>query len=187
MEDVLRLGIKGNSPVMTGALALHADLNLPAGPQDVMDRLELSGNFDVTSARFTSREVQAKLSDLSERARGRDPDEHSETVASNFRAQFRLAKSVLSLRDAAFAIPGAVVQAGGTYNLASEALQFDGTVRMQATVSQAVGGGVKSVLLKVVDPFFKRGNAGAVIPIKIQGTRKHPKIGLDFGRTLKRQ
>ena len=187
VEDVLRLGIKGNSPVMTGALALHADLNLPAGPQDVMDRLELSGNFDVTSARFTSRDVQVKLSDLSERARGLDPDQHSETVASNFRAQFRLAKSVLSLRDAAFAIPGAVVQAGGTYNLASEALQFDGTVRMQATVSQAVGGGVKSVLLKVVDPFFKRGNAGAVIPIKIQGTRKDPKIGLDFGRTLKRQ
>lgn len=187
VEDVLRLGIKGNSPVMTGALALHADLNLPAGPQDVMDRLELSGNFDVTSARFTSREVQVKLSDLSERARGLDPDEHAETVASNFRAQFRLAKSVLSLRDAAFAVPGAVVQAGGTYNLASEALQFDGTVRMQATVSQAVGGGVKSVLLKVVDPLFRRGGAGAVIPVKIQGTRNDPKIGLDFGRTFKRQ
>lgn len=187
VEDVLRLGIKGNSPVMTGALALHADLNLPAGPQDVMDRLELSGNFDVTSARFTSREVQGKLSDLSERARGLDPDEHAETVASNFRAQFRLAKSVLSLRDASFAIPGAVVQAGGTYNLASEALQFDGTVRMQATVSQAVGGGVKSVLLKVVDPLFRRGGAGAVIPIRIQGTRNDPKFGLDFGRTFKRQ
>ena len=70
---------------------------------------------------------------------------------------------------------------------ASETLQFDGTVRMKATISEAAGGGVKSVLLKAIDPLFKRGNAGAVIPIKIHGSRNDPKIGLDFGRTLKRQ
>jgi len=187
VEDVLRLGIKGNAPVMTGALALHADLNLPAGPQDVMDRLQLAGTFDVSGAHFTGKEVQGKLSDLSERARGLDPDEHSDTVASNFRAQFKLARRVLDLHDAMFAIPGAVVQVDGTYGLDAEALQFDGTVRTKATVSQAAGGGVKSVLLKVVDPLFRRGEAGAVIPIKIRGTRNDPKLGLDFGRTLKRQ
>ena len=187
LEDVLRLGVKGNSPVMTGALALHADLNLPAGPQDVMDRLQLAGNFDVGDARFTSKDVQNRLSDLSERARGLDPDEHSSQVASNFRADFELAHSVLNLRNTMFTIPGAVVQANGSYGLVSEALQFDGTVKMKATVSQAAGGGVKSALLKVVDPLFKRGDAGAVIPIKIRGTRNDPKFGLDFGRTLKRE
>jgi hypothetical protein len=46
---------------------------------------------------------------------------------------------------------------------------------------------VKGALLKVVDPLFKRGDAGAVIPIKIRGTRNDPQFGLDFGRTLKRQ
>ena len=60
--------------------------------------------------------------------------------------------------------------------------QFDGTVRMKATVSQAAGGGVKSVLLKVVDPLFKRDGVGAVLPITIRGTRSDPKVGLDFGR-----
>lgn len=187
VEDVLRLGIKGNAPVMTGALVLHSDLNLPAGPQDVMDRLELAGEFEVANATFTNKQVQAKVSDLSERARGLDPDEHSGMIASNLRAHFRLTGSVLSLHDAAFAVPGAVVQVSGTYGLASEALQFDGTVRMKATVSEAAGGGVKSVLLKVIDPLFKRGNAGAVIPIRIRGSRSDPKIGLDLGRTLKRQ
>jgi AsmA-like C-terminal region len=187
VEDVLRLGVKGDSPVMTGVLALHADLNLPAGPQDVMDRLRLAGNFDVSDARFASKDVQNRLSDLSERARGLDPDEHSSQVASNFRAQFELAHSVLNLRDTSFTIPGAVVQVHGSYGLASEALQFDGTVKMKATVSQAAGGGVKSALLKVVDPLFKRDDAGAVIPSKIHGTRNDPKFGLDFGRTFKRQ
>ena len=187
VEDVLRLGVKGDKPALTGALALHADMNLPAGPQDVMDRLKLSGTFQVNGAKFTNAEIQAKLSDLSERARGLDPEQHQTAVASNFRGQFRVADSVLSLRQAAFDLPGAAVNVGGTYGLSSEALLFDGTVRMKATVSQAAGGGVKSVLLKVVDPLFRRDGAGAVLPIRIRGTRGEPKVGLDFGRALKRQ
>jgi hypothetical protein len=187
IEDVLRLGVKANDPAMTGALALHADMKLPAGPQDVMDRLQLTGSFQVTDAKFSNKEIQAKLSDLSERARGLDPDEHATHVASNFQGQFRLANDVLSLREGAFDVPGAVVHVGGTYGLGSEALEFDGTVRMKATISQAAGGGMKSALLKIVDPLFKRDGAGAVLPITIRGTRSDPKLGLDFGRVLSRK
>jgi hypothetical protein len=187
VEDVLRLGVKGNDPAMTGAVALHADMNLPAGPQDVMDRLQLTGSFQVSDAKFSNKEIQAKLSDLSERARGLDPDQHATHVASNFHGQFRLAKDVLSLHQGSFDIPGAIVQVGGTYGLGSEALDFDGTVRMNATISQAAGGGMKSALLKIVDPLFKRDGAGAVLPITIRGTRTDPKLGLDFGRVLSRK
>lgn len=187
VEDVLRLGVKGDAPVMTGRLALHADLNLPAGPQDVMDRLQLAGEFDVSGASFTSATIQAKLSDLSERARGLDPAARSQKVASNLRGQFRLDHAVLTLRNATFGVPGAAVRMAGSYGLANEALEFDGTVRMQATVSQAAGGGLKSILLKVVDPLFRRDGAGAVIPIRIRGSRNEPKFGLDFGRAFKRQ
>jgi hypothetical protein len=187
VEDVLRLGVKGNDPAMTGAIALHADMNLPAGPEDVVDRLRLAGSFEVSDAKFSNKEIQAKLSDLSERARGLDPDEHATHVASNFQGQFRLANDVLSLHHGAFDIPGAAVQVGGTYGLGNEALEFDGTVRMKATISQAAGGGTKSALLKIVDPLFKRDGAGAVLPIRIRGTRDHPKFGLDFGRVLSRK
>jgi hypothetical protein len=124
---------------------------------------------------------------LSERARGLDPDEHVSRVTSDFHGQFKLANSVLTLRDAGFTIPGALVQARGTYGLDSETLLFDGTVRLKATISQAAGGGVKSVLLKAVDPLFRRDGDGAVIPVTIRGTRNNPKFGLDFGRALRRQ
>jgi hypothetical protein len=187
IEDVLRMGVKSDAPVMTGQLDLHADMNLPAGPADVMDRLELAGEFGVDGARFTSAEIQAKISDLSERARGLDPDEHSQRVASHLRGRFRLEHSVLSLRDGAFGIPGAQVSIAGHYGLSSEALEFDGTVRMHATVSLGAGGGLKSTLLKVVDPLFRRNGSGAVLPIRIRGSRNEPKIGLDFGRVLKRK
>jgi len=46
------------------------------------------------------------------------------------------------------------------------------------------GGGVRSVLLKVVDPFFKKKGAGTVLPIKVRGTREHPKFGLDVMKAL---
>jgi hypothetical protein len=186
IEDVLRLAVKGATPAMTGGLDLHADMNLPAGPADVMDRLALLGRFDVGGARFSNPEVQGKVSDLSERARGLDPDEHSSRVASHLRGQFRMERSMLSLREVSFALPGANVAIAGTYGLESEALEFDGTVRMRATVSQAAGGGVKSTLLKVIDPLFRRDGAGAVLPIRIRGTRNDPKFGLDFGRALTR-
>ena len=46
-----------------------------------------------------------------------------------------------ALRDVWFAIPGATVQVAGTYGLFTEAMAFDGTARMKATVSEAAGGG----------------------------------------------
>jgi len=184
IEDVLRLAVKGNAPAMNGALALHADLDLPAGPADVMDRLHLRGQFNIAGVRFTSKEVQTRISDMSERARGLDPDEHSENVASSLHGDFTLERNTITLRDTAFAIPGAQVQIAGTYGLASEALEFDGSVRMRASVSEAAGG-VKGVLLKAVDPLFRKDGAGAVVPIKIRGSRMEPKFGLDFGRVFR--
>jgi hypothetical protein len=47
-------------------------------------------------------------------------------------------------------------------------------------LSQVAGGGVKGFFLKAFDPFFKKPDAGMVLPIKIAGTRKNPKFGLDM-------
>jgi hypothetical protein len=184
IEDVLRVGAHGDAPLMRGGLALHADMNLPAGPSDVMDRLELNGELDIVAGRFTSPSVQAKISDMSERARGLDADERAENVASDLRAKFKLAKGVVELRDVSFKVPGATVRLAGTYGLFSEMMQFDGTVRMQATVSQAAGGGFKSILLKAIDPLFRKQGAGAVLPIRVRGSRKDPKVGLDVKKVF---
>lgn len=41
--------------------------------------------------------------------------------------------------------------------------------------------GWKSILLKPVDPFFSKHDAGTQLPVKIMGTRSKPLFGLDFG------
>ena len=124
---------------------------------------------------------------MSLRARGRDPDEKAENVVSDLSGTFRLRDSVLSFSNLSFAMPGATVQLQGSYGLKSEALSFEGTLRMQATLSQAAGGGLKSVFLKLVDPVFRKKNAGAVVPIRVGGTRQQPTFGLDVGRVFKRK
>jgi hypothetical protein len=56
---------------------------------------------------------------------------------------------------------------------------------MQATISQAAGGGAKSFFLKLIDPLFRKKGAGALIPIRVRGTVDDPKYGLDVGRVFK--
>ncbi len=41
--------------------------------------------------------------------------------------------------------------------------------------------GIKSLMLKVLDPFFKNKPDGYLAPVKITGTYDHPKFGLDLG------
>jgi AsmA-like C-terminal region len=184
IEDILRLAVRGEQPLMVGRLALEADMNLPAGPADVMERLDVAGNLDVAGARFTDPAVQEKVSNMSERARGLDPEESRQNVNSHLLAKFTLARGVLGLQEVMFQMPGAAMQMAGKYGLFSEMIEFDGTVRLQATISQAAGGGFKSVLLKAIDPIFRKKGVGAVLPIRIRGTRKEPHVGLDVKRVF---
>ena len=183
IEDLLHLAVKGAEPMLTGKLALHADFVLPPGKADVVDRLRLAGDFDLLRARFQDAGVQAKLGEMSARASG-EPDDPPDRVATELEGKFTLADATMSLKALRFVIPGASVHLAGTYGLRTEALEFDGTLRMQATISEAAGGGVKSVLLKAVDPFFRKKGAGTVLPIKVRGTREQPKFGLDVVKAL---
>ena len=182
IEDLLSLSIRGAEPLMTGGVALHTDFTLPPGKGDVLARMRLAGEFDVFSARFRNRRVEEKLGEMSARATG--ADDAPGRVASDLEGRFTLANGSLALSALRFGIPGATVNLDGTYGLRTGALHFDGTLRMQATISEAAGGGVKSVFLKLVDPFFRRRGAGAVIPIKVRGTRDEPKFGVDLGKAL---
>jgi len=47
--------------------------------------------------------------------------------------------------------------------------------------------GFKSLLLRVVDPLFRREGGGSAIPIKISGKRDNPSFGLDKGRVFRRK
>jgi hypothetical protein len=183
IEDLLKLSMKGAAPLLTGQVALQTELVIPPGHVDVVEKMRLKGSFDLSSAQFTEAAVRTRLGEMSARASG-NAGETPSRVISDLESRFSLAGGVLTLGGLRFQIPGAAVHLDGTYGLRSEALEFDGTLRMQATISQAAGGGVKSVFLKIVDPFFKKKGAGTVLPIRVRGTREDPKIGLDVVKAL---
>jgi hypothetical protein len=184
IEDVLRLAIKAKQPVMTGDLKMTTKFLLPPGDDDVMDKLNLDGSFQISRAQFQGGGVQGKINELSSRARG-ELDEQPDNVASDLRGSFAMKNGAIAFRTITFGVPGARIALGGGYGIKNETLDFKGTARLDAKLSQMTKGW-KSVVLKAVDPLFRR-KGDTVIPVTIGGTVDEPKFGLDVKRTLTRK
>jgi hypothetical protein len=170
---------------MTGGLRLHTTFDLPPGDADVVDKLKLDGAFIIDEGRFTNAEVQQKISELSRRASATESKAAPQTVASRFSGRFVLADGQLALSTLTFNVPGAIVELSGQYSLTREALAFNGSLFMNAKVSQTTTGW-KSLMLQVVDPLFRK-DGRTVIPIKISGTRNEPSFGMDVRRAFRRR
>jgi hypothetical protein len=182
IEDVLRLAAKSKQPPMVGALKLRVSLELPPGHIDPVEKLRLlDGSFEIDSARFVGGGLQARLNELSQKAQG-EKDQPVEHVVSDFTGRFTMSRGAIRFSTITFKMPGAQVDLNGVYAVASEALDFRGTVRLDAKLSQLTTG-PKAFLLKLVEPLFRRGRV-TVVPIVISGTVEQPKFGLDIGRAL---
>lgn len=183
LEDVMVMAVKAPKPPMTGRLKLHTTFLLPPGESDVVDRLRLNGTFYMTNAHFTSLDVQTKINKLSHKGRGKPEDEKTTSVVSNFQGAFVFGGGRLTLPTFAFNVPGATVKLHGHYALRAETVDFKGDLLMDAKVSETQSG-IKSLLLKVVDPLFKKDGGGSDLPIKIEGKRDAPSFGLDMHRVF---
>ena len=92
-----------------------------------------------------------------------------------------MAGGVIALPSLTYTVPGATIQLKGSYGVKGGALDFTGTAKTDATVSEMVGGW-KGLLLSPLDRHFEKDGAGTELPIHIGGTREHPEFGVDFGR-----
>lgn len=182
MEDILRLVMGSGQPVLRGTVDFRTKIVIPPGHEDVLDKLHLDGRFKLAQAEFTSPEVEHRLLTLSDRARGiskkEEQDEPPQTIASDFDGVFKLNNGVTSFSRLQFSVPGAAIHLTGNYNMRTQAIDFNGLFRMQATLSQTQSG-VKHWLLKPFDKFFEKDGAGFEIPITVSGTRSQPEIGAD--------
>lgn len=183
IEDLLRLGVRTDPPIMTGAVAMTTELNLSPGAGDISDRLRLKGNFHVSEAHFTNDKLQKRIDDFSLRGMGEPKlikDSPEIVVPTDLQGTFTLNTGLLSFSALQFRVPGTHAAMTGVYSLDGRTFEFHGKLRMDATLSQTTTGW-KSVLLKPLDPFFRKNGAGTELPFKITGTRSEPHFGLDFG------
>ena len=181
IEDLMTLVLEDKETPLTGDVRVKTTLKLPPGPGRVRDRLALDGEFGLGEAQFTDAQIQGKMRELSRRSQGKDKDDPLGRVMTSLRGKFTIGGGRLTMPDLRFDVPGASVRLRGNYALAGGAIDFRGTLRMKATVSEAVGG-LKSWFIKPFDPIFRKSGSGSVIPIKITGTRKAPKFGIEAGK-----
>ena len=196
IEDLLRLAVRTDPPVLQGQVKLHTKLDLPPGTQDVAQdvahRLHLQGNFAIVNARFSSNKIQNRVDELSLRSQGevelasqQARDGKRELVRSQMRGDFNLADAGLNLSNLHYDIPGASIKLAGIYSLDGARFNFAGTADMKATVSRMVGGW-RGILLMPFDRIFQKNGAGTEVPFKIDGTRSDPQFGLNFNRLKKK-
>jgi hypothetical protein len=184
IEDFLRLASRSGNVLMTGDVTMKTKLDIPPGPEPVHERLKLDGAFTLENARFLSDKIQGRIAQLSLRGQGR-PEElktvDPASILSAMHSPFQLSGGVITLPALDYTVPGATIQLKGTYGIDGGALNFDGTAKMEASVSKMLGGW-KGMLLSPADRFFKKNGVGTELPIHVEGTREAPKFGLDFDR-----
>ena len=179
IRDLLALAMKG-PPFMEGKVALKTKIDIPPLTGSVREKLLLDGQFEVSQGRFLKSTVQDQIDTLSRRGRGQPGNEDIKGVVSAMAGQFNLENELVTFRSLSFAVPGSGVDLAGTYHLAQDVLDFHGTLKLQAKVSQTMTGW-KRWVLKPIDPFFSKQGAGTLLRIQVVGTSKEPQFGRDRG------
>src|ERR1700686_2518284 len=183
IEDLLKLAVRTDPPIMTGLVRLKTKFDLPPGEPDFPIRLRLAGNFEVSGGHFTNETIPRKVDALSMRSLGKPQlaqDNIPDNVLSDLKGTFGLDNGLISFSQLEFRVPGTQVNLTGTYSLDGNQIDFHGKARLDAKLSHTVTGW-KSILLKPADPFFSKNGAGTELPVKVTGMKSEPHFGSDFG------
>lgn len=179
IQDILGLFVSDSKPPMAGITSLRAHVFLPADQRPFLSRVELHGDFGIDEGKFTATNTQQDVNKLSAESLGQS-DNNPATVLSDLKGHAEVKDGVARFSDLSFGIPGASAEMHGTYNLISEAIDLHGVLKMDTSISHTAHG-PKALLLKFMDPFFKRKPKGSAVPVKITGTYDKPLFGLDLG------
>lgn len=177
LRDLLTLAMKGES-FMEGQIALRTKIDIPPLSGKVKEKLRLDGQFEITNGKFLRSTIQDQIDTLSRRGQGQPKNLEIDEVIHGMAGVFKMEDETITFNNLSFAVPGSGVDLTGSYDLGRDALDFHGTLKLDAKVSQTMTGW-KRWLAKPIDPFFSKGGAGTLLRIQVVGTSKEPKFGRD--------
>jgi hypothetical protein len=178
IQDWLRLLGKADHPALTGAMNFRTHVLVPPGKRPFIERVNMQGDFGIDAASFVRSTTQEKVDNLSQLAQGEKKNDDPASVVENLKGHVVLNHAIATFSDLSFSVPGALAHLHGTYGLLTEQVNLHGTLQLDNKLSKG-SKGVKSVLLKSVEPLLKKKNAGEIVPIKVGGTFSQPSYGLD--------
>ncbi len=179
IQDWLRLLAKADPPVLTGAMNFRVQIVVPPGQRDFIERVNLQGDFGIDAGSLTRSTTQEKVDNLSQRAQGAKENDDPASVVENLKGHVVLKDAIATFSDFSFSVPGALAHVHGTYALLTQQINLHGSLQVDRNLSEG-SKGMKSFLLRFVEPVLKKKNAGEIVPIKIGGTFGHPTYGLDL-------
>jgi len=179
IEDMVGLFVKASRAPMSGAVTMHARVEIPPGDRPFLKKISLRGNFGIGAGEFSQPSTQQDVDKLSAGARGEKNAPDPETALTDLAGQVVLANGVANFADLSFGIPGAHARMYGTYNLINYKIDLHGHLRVETKISNTESG-TKALLLKMMDPVFKKKRKGEVLPVRISGDYNHPSFGLDL-------
>jgi hypothetical protein len=179
IQDILALALKDETPLLSGAAKIKAKLFLPPGKIKVIEKMTLDAEVAVDNAHWNSPKIREELESLSRRAEGKPEDQDAGSSVSDLKCTFHLEKGLIHFSRVTFSVPGANILLIGDYGVQGGELNFKGTIRLQAKLSQLVTG-AKSDFLKLLDPLFSKNGAGTELPVTITGTRDNPVFGVSI-------
>jgi hypothetical protein len=190
LQDILRLIVKESRPPMSGVISLQAHSTVPPEGQPFLKEVTLQGDFEINNGHFENPTRQQSVDELSETARGlkkrnknEDKNNPTENVVSRASGHVDLKNGVATITNLSFSVPGAEALMHGTFNVLNEKIDLHGTMKMEARFSQSTGG-IKSLLAKVLDPFFNK-KRGSIVPVVVDGTYHDPHFGIDLNPVKK--
>jgi hypothetical protein len=183
-QDLMQPFMHSRAPIV-GPVWLTSNARIaPAYPgTHFMQRLTVEGTFTVPAERLTNQHTETTLSAFSARAQGAgsgkgspgNPESTDADVLSSLTGHVTIRNGVLTTQHVAFTTPGASADLNGTYAFANGAAHLTGDLRTEASLSHTATG-FKSVLLKPLNPFFRRKHAGAQLPIAVTGATGHYRV-----------
>jgi hypothetical protein len=181
IEDILGLFVKRPRAPMSGPVSLKAKAEIPPGKEPFLEKVRLQGDFGIDQGTFSKPETQNNVNKLSAGARGEDKED-PETVLSDLKGQVKLEGGVARFSALSFDVPAVKARMHGTYNIINHRIDLHGTMQVDSKISKTTSG-IKALLLKVMDPFFKKKKKGEIVPVHIGGTFEHPQFGLDLTKS----
>jgi hypothetical protein len=181
-QDIMAPFVTKEVPI-TGPVWIKSHAYLGPPGDGFEERLRVTGTFDVPKEKLTDEKTEKSLSAFSERARGdhkpntgvdsdEKPSDTTRDVLSSIRGPVKIENWVASSPRITFEITGARATLAGTFRFHGEAAHLTGNLKMDTDISHTATG-FKSFLLKPLAPFFRKKNAGAVVPIAVTGTPGH--------------
>jgi hypothetical protein len=178
IEDILGLFVTASRSPMSGDMSLVARAQAGRGDQPFLERVKLDGKFGIDEGAFKP-ETQKDVNALSAGARG-DHKDDPETVLTDLKGTVNLSGGTAQFSDLEFGVPGAEAHLHGTYNVLNHRTNLHGEMKVDTKISKT-SSGAKALLLKIMDPLFRKKKKGEIVPLHILGTYEKPQFGLDLG------